>query len=586
MTAQSESEETRASTAYLRGLQKLLERLETEQGAQVEAAAQRMAGCLRRGAIVHLFGSGHSMLPALEVFPRYGSFVGLHPIIDPRLLWFNVLGSFGVPEMLFLQNTEGYADVMLDGQHLREGDVLLVFSHGGTSAVVVDAARYAKDHGLIVVAVSSSAAAAAPPRHSSGLKLSDLADLTIDTNVPRGEALVDVDGLDEPVGAASTVLAMSAALAVVSRTAQLLVSDGHPLVQSVRAERNETAAYRSVYDAYEASLRQRPNPVSTAAGSELTADQPRTAPQEQQGRPLGGPRRDLIGYGRNLPPGGWRDGARIAISLVVNYEEGSERSFAMGDPDQESATEWNSYQLPIGVRNLAMETMYEYGSRVGIWRIFELLNAHEVKATFFACAVALEQNPAVAEAILAGGHGVVSHGYRWEEAFRLRRTEEREHIRLAVASFEKSLGTRPRGWYCRYGPSINTRELLVEEGFEYDCDAYNDDLPYFVDVHDKRHLVVPYTPDVNDFRFWQSPGLATASQFFDYLKDSFDVLYAEGAGRPRMMSIGLHPRQIGRPGRISGLARFLDYTQQFSDVSYLTRDEIADAWLSQQAGRR
>lgn len=265
-------EQEPASTTYLSELRQLLERLETEQLPQLEAAAQSMAGCVRRGGIVHLFGSGHSMLPALEIFPRYGSFVGLHPIVDPRLLWFNVLGSFGVPEMLFLQNTEGYADVMLDGQHLREGDVLVVFSHGGTSAVVVDAARYAKRHGLTVIGVSSSSAGAAPPRHSSGLKLSDLADLTIDTHAPRGEALVDVEGLDEPVGAASTVLATSAALAAVARTAQLLVLAGHHVIQSVRVEGNETAAYRSVYDAYEVSLRQRSSPVSRGPDGQVNRE--------------------------------------------------------------------------------------------------------------------------------------------------------------------------------------------------------------------------------------------------------------------------------------------------------------------------
>ena len=246
---------TPASTTYLRGLRELLERIEVEQSAQIEAAAQAMSDCIRRNGVVHLFGSGHSMLPALEIFPRYGSFVGLHPVVDPRLLWFNVLGSFGVPEMLFLQNTEGYANVMLDGQHLHDGDVLVIFSHGGTSAVVVDAARYAKEHGLIVIAVSSSSASSASARHSSGLKLSDIADLSIDTYSPRGEALVDVDGLAEPVGAATTVLAMSAGLAAVARTAELLVTAGHPIVQSVRAERNETEAYRTVYDAYESSLR-------------------------------------------------------------------------------------------------------------------------------------------------------------------------------------------------------------------------------------------------------------------------------------------------------------------------------------------
>jgi len=297
---------------------------------------------------------------------------------------------------------------------------------------------------------------------------------------------------------------------------------------------------------------------------------------------LVGPQRDMVGYGRNVPAGGWPGGARIAVSVAINYEEGSERSYAMGDSDQETATEWSSYALPAGVRNLAMETMYEYGSRVGIWRILDTMDRHNVRATFFACAVALELNPEVTRAIIDGGHCVVSHGYRWEETFRLSRDEERQHIGMALASFENSLGYRPRGWYCRYGPSVHTRELLVEEGFDYDCDAYNDDLPYYVKVKGRRHLVVPYTPDVNDFRFWQSPGLATASQFFEYLKDSFDTLYREGEKRPRMMSIGLHPRQIGRPGRIAGLERFLEYTQTFDNVAYLTRDEIADAWRAEQ----
>ncbi|MBA2529505.1 MAG: polysaccharide deacetylase family protein [Euzebyales bacterium] len=297
-------------------------------------------------------------------------------------------------------------------------------------------------------------------------------------------------------------------------------------------------------------------------------------------------RRDLVGYGRDLPPGRWPLDARLVVSVVVNYEEGSERSFAMGDADQETSTEWNSYELPAGVPNLAMESMYEYGSRVGIWRIFDTLDRHQVRATFFACAVALEMNPAVAAEIIRGQHGVVSHGWRWEETFRLSPEEEREHIHMALASFERTLGRRPRGWYCRYGPSAATRQLVVEEGFDYDCDAYNDDLPYFVEVAGKRHLVVPYTPDNNDFRFWQSPGLSTASQFFEYLKDSFDVLYAEGERRPRMMSVGLHPRQIGRPGRISGLERFLAYARGFPDVSFLTRDEIADAWLAQGGGPR
>lgn len=294
--------------------------------------------------------------------------------------------------------------------------------------------------------------------------------------------------------------------------------------------------------------------------------------------------RDLVGYGRHLPTVGWPDGARIAVSVVVNYEEGSERSFAMGDPDQETNTEWGSYPLPPGVRNLAMETMYEYGSRVGIWRIMDLLDRYDIRSTFYACALAFEQAPQVVEAVVKGGHGLVSHGYRWEEAFRLSRDEEAERIGLAVESFERTVGRRPLGWYCRYGPSVNTRELLVAEGgFHYDCDAYNDDLPYFVEVTGTRHLVVPYSPDANDFRFWQTPGMVTADDFYTYLKDSFDVLYEEGARHPKMMSIGLHPRIIGRAGRIAGLSRFFEYARGFADVSFLTRDQIAKWWIDQQA---
>lgn len=299
-----------------------------------------------------------------------------------------------------------------------------------------------------------------------------------------------------------------------------------------------------------------------------------------------GPDRNLTGYARQLPTGCWPGGATLAVSLVVNYEEGSERGFAQGDPDQETSTEWGSYPLPAQVRNLAMETMYEYGSRVGIWRIVDLLDRHNAPATFFACAVALEQAPQVAEAITAGGHCLVAHGYRWEETFRLTRAEERDHIARAVDSFQHSLGFRPHGWYCRYGPSVNTRQLLVEEGgFSYDCDAYNDDIPYRVHVDGHPHLVVPYSPDANDFRFWQTPGIATAGQFFDYLRDTFDVLYAESVHHPKMMSVGLHPRIIGRPGRITALARFLDYAATFPHAAFLTRDAIAQAWADRLDGQ-
>ena len=290
--------------------------------------------------------------------------------------------------------------------------------------------------------------------------------------------------------------------------------------------------------------------------------------------------RDLVGYGNNPPTLRWPNNARLAISIVINYEEGSERSFAAGDPDQEPLTEWGSYPLPADIRNLAMESMYEYGSRVGIWRILRLLRHHGVKSTFFACAVAFEKAPDVARAAVEQGHEICSHGYRWEEVFRLSEEEEREHIKKAINSFVETTGRRPVGWYCRYGPSVRTRKLVVEEGgFIYDSDAYNDDVPYFVQVSGRRHLVVPYTPDVNDFRFWQANGPVNSNQFYAYLKDSFDVLYEEAATHPKIMSIGLHNRIIGRPGRISSLNQFIAYAKGFPEVWFATREEIAKWWL-------
>jgi peptidoglycan/xylan/chitin deacetylase (PgdA/CDA1 family)/mannose-6-phosphate isomerase-like protein (cupin superfamily) len=299
---------------------------------------------------------------------------------------------------------------------------------------------------------------------------------------------------------------------------------------------------------------------------------------------MDGPVSDFVGYGRNAADIRWPNDARLAVSLVVNYEEGSERSFGLGDTDQESLTEWGAYPFPKDVRNLAMETMYEYGSRVGVWRIMDVLDRQAVKATFFACAVAFERNEELARAVVAAGHEVCSHGYRWEETFRLSRDDERTHIRLAIESFERTCGVRPVGWYCRYGPSVSTRELIVEEGgFIYDSDAYNDDVPYFVNVRGKRHLVVPYTADVNDIQMWLAQPLTTSDQFFQYLKDSFDVLYHEAYARPRLMSVGLHCRIIGRPGRIGALEKFIEYAKAIPEVWIATRSEIAQWWIAQSS---
>lgn len=295
------------------------------------------------------------------------------------------------------------------------------------------------------------------------------------------------------------------------------------------------------------------------------------------------PERDFTGYGKSLPTGKWPGQARLAISIVVNYEEGAEWAIGNGDQDQEGLTEWGRYDVPPGARDLAMESMFEYGARVGIWRVLDVLAQADVKSTFFACAQAFEKNPDVAAAAVSSGHEICGHGYRWENPLGLSRKEERCKIELAIESFRRVCGQRPVGWYCPYCASTNTRELLVEEGgFIYDSDAYNDDVPYFVNVGNKKHLVVPYVPDANDIRLWLVGGLFTSEDFYTYLKDTFDTLYAEAGEHPKMMSVGLHPRVIGRPGRIVGLKRFIDYAQSLPEVWFATRAEIARFWIANQ----
>ena len=289
--------------------------------------------------------------------------------------------------------------------------------------------------------------------------------------------------------------------------------------------------------------------------------------------------RDLKGYGRTPPQAEWPNGARLALSIVLNYEEGAEYSVLHGDPHSESILSDLGVASPlIGARNLNIEQLYGYGSRVGIWRLLDLFGERRIPLTVYAVGMALERNPDVATAIVAAGHEVASHGWRWIDYQDMPEAEERQHISRAVATIERLTGQRPLGWYTGR-PSPNTRKLVVAEGgFLYDSDAYDDDLPYWVTVDGKGHLVIPYSFDNNDSRFTRSQGFDLADEFFAYLRDGFDWLYAEGAKTPRMMSVGLHCRLIGKPGRIGGLTKFLDHVRRHDDVWLCRRVDIARHW--------
>lgn len=292
--------------------------------------------------------------------------------------------------------------------------------------------------------------------------------------------------------------------------------------------------------------------------------------------------RDMIGYGANPPDPKWPGGARLALNFVINYEEGSEGSIFDGEEQTETGlTESSSVVLAPGARNLGAESMFEYGSRVGFWRLMRQFAAHDMPITIFGCALALERNPDAAAAIREAGHDVCCHGWRWVEHYKLDEATEREHVRLAVESLKRTIGERPLGWYCRYAPSENTRRLLVEEGgFIYDSDAYNDELPYWTEVEGKPHLVVPYSLTNNDVKFMRG-FLATADDYFNFIKDGFDLLYQEGETAPKMMSVGLHMRIMGHPARAAGLAKFLDYVAGFDDVWVCRRADIAHHWIDQ-----
>jgi peptidoglycan/xylan/chitin deacetylase (PgdA/CDA1 family) len=287
--------------------------------------------------------------------------------------------------------------------------------------------------------------------------------------------------------------------------------------------------------------------------------------------------RDFIGYGLNPPEVRWPNEARLALTFAVNYEAGSERSIVSGDQGPETFGEFPVYGTPPK-RDLAIESIFEYETRVAIWRLLRVFDKHGIKTTFFATAKTLETNPVAAKEIVRRGHEICSHGYRWIEHFTLGQEEERDVIRRAVAAIEKTTGQRPVGWYCRE-PGENTIELLSEEGgFLYGSDVYNDDLPYYVKVKNRDFLLIPYTPDVNDFHYF-SNRFSNSEEFYHYLKDSFDVMYEEGLHNPKMMNVGIHVRISGRPGRTVALERFFKYVKTKRKVWVARRLDIAKWWL-------
>jgi putative urate catabolism protein len=290
-------------------------------------------------------------------------------------------------------------------------------------------------------------------------------------------------------------------------------------------------------------------------------------------------RRDFVGYGANPPHPKWPDGARLAVNFVMNYEEGSEPSVQDGEGHTDiGLSEAHGMGQAIQGRDLAGESLFEYGSRVGFWRLMRLFQERGLPMTIYGCGLAFERNPEASAAIKKAGFDVCSHGWRWIKHYELNEAEEREHIRKAIAATEKMIGERPLGWYCRYGPGVNTRRLLVEEGgFLYDSDYYGDELPFWVTVDGKPQLVVPYSLTNNDGKYMT--GIGTSEQWFSFVRDAFDMLYREGKTQPKMMSVGMHMRLIGHPARAVGLERLLDYMQKHSGVWIAKRVEIARHWI-------
>ena len=289
--------------------------------------------------------------------------------------------------------------------------------------------------------------------------------------------------------------------------------------------------------------------------------------------------RNLVGYGNKEMKVVWPNNSRLALQIVLNYEEGAENNILHGDKHSETFLSEIIGAQPIKGRHINMESMYEFGSRRGFWRLHKLFKEKNIPVTIFGVAMALERNPEVCNAIKNGNYEIACHGWRWIDYQNVKKKIEKEHMKKAIKSIKKIFGERPLGWYTgRCSP--NTRDLVFQDGgFLYDSDSYSDDLPYWEYKKNKKQLIIPYTLDNNDMRFATNQGFNSGEQFYTYLKDSFDALYEEGKTNPKMMSVGLHCRLIGRPGRIQSLKKFLDYVLKFKDVWICKRIDIAKHWI-------
>jgi len=289
--------------------------------------------------------------------------------------------------------------------------------------------------------------------------------------------------------------------------------------------------------------------------------------------------RDFIGYGRAKPYARWPGDNRVAVSFVVNFEEGSE--YAISDGDDRNEAIYEVEHRLVGAPDLCLDSHFEYGARAGWWRVMDAFDGHGVKATVSACGRAVERTPMLARDALARGHEVAAHGWRWESHAGMSEDVERERIARTVAAIQAATGVRPVGWHTRSASSLNTRRLLLEEGgFLYDSDAYNDDLPYTLSDGDRRHVVMPYAFDTNDMQFQNTNRFRGAADFAEYVLEAFECLHREGAEAPKMMSVGLHLRMIGRPGRIGALERILSAMRAKGGAWIARRDEIARHWLT------